>query len=118
VPWEDHFFDEVQAIYTRYLPETVGRPPLRSELPATIEQGFIETGLFEQAVVRQYPWTKWYETERYVKLLQTFSEHIALPEEERARLLSELTDLIEGQFGGRVVKHHVAVLQVARRIEG
>ena len=118
MPGEDHFFDEVQAIYTRYLPETVGRLPLRSELPTTIEQGFIETGQFDQAAVRQYPWTERYETERYVKLLQTFSEHISLPEEERARLLFEIAELIEGEFGGRVVKHHVAVLQVARRIEG
>ena len=115
VPGEDRFFDDVQAIYARYLPETVDRPALQSELPTTAESGFIETGLFDEAAVRQYPWTETYETARYIKLLQTFSEHIALPEDARERLLAEIAEMIDGEFGGRVLKHHVAVLQIARR---
>lgn len=116
VPEEDRFFDDVQAIYRRYLPDSVGRPSLGSELPTTIDQGFAESGMFEQVAVRQYPWTEWYDTGRYIKLLQTFSEHIALPEKERASLLREVAALIDSGFGGRLVKHQVAVLQLARRL--
>ncbi len=68
--------------------------------------------------MRHYPWTETYGTERYVRLLQTFSEHIALAEGERGRLLTEIAALIGREFGGRVVKHQVAVLQVARKLGG
>ena len=42
--------------------------------------------------VRHYPWSETYDTERYLKLLRTYSGHIVLSE-----------------------KHHVAVLQTIRR---
>jgi SAM-dependent methyltransferase len=118
VEGEDRFFDDVQAIYRRYLPETVGRPPLASALPMTVDPGFIETGLFDDVTVRHYPWTDVYDTDRYLKVLRTFSEHIALPDGERAALLGEIGALIDREFGGRVAKHLVTVLQMARRLAG
>ena len=85
------------------------------ELPTTIEREFLATGLFEESSVRHYPWTETYDTDRYLELTQTFSGHIALPEPTRRRLLADIAALIDRDFGGQVVKHQVAVLQLARR---
>jgi SAM-dependent methyltransferase len=117
LPGQDHFFEAVQEVYRRHTPEMVGRPLYMSELPTSVEREFIASDLFEQVVVKHYPWTETYDTDRYLKLLQTFSGHIALPEATRRALLDDIAALIAREFGGQVVKHHVAVLQVARRRE-
>ena len=115
LPGRDRFFEEVQEAYRRHTPRMVGLPKETHELPTTPDRGFLDTGLFEGAAVRHYPWTETYDTERYLKLLRTFSGHIALPEATREALLEDIAALIDRKFGGRIEKHHVAVLQVVRR---
>ena len=115
IPGQDRFFYVVQDVYRRHTPEMVGRPPYAHELPAAVEHEFLDTGLFEEVAVKQYPWTETYDTDRYLKVLQTFSGHLALLETTRAALLEDIAALIDREFGGQVVKHHVAVLQIARR---
>ncbi len=114
-PGHDGFFGEVQGAYRRHASGLVGGPRDPDELPTTLDRGFLETGLFEEVAVRHYPWTETYDTDRYLRLLRTFSDHIALAEASREALLAEIATLIDRGFGGRVEKHHVAVLQVARR---
>jgi hypothetical protein len=93
----------------------VGEPTKLDDLPATTDSGFLRTGLFEPVAVRQYPGMQTYDTETYIKLLQTFSDHIALPAPTRHALLTDIAALIDEEFGGRVVKHVVSVLQLVRR---
>lgn len=115
LPGEDPFFDRVQNCYQRRAPHMVGNPQSVNDLPTTVERGFVATRLFEEAAVRHYPWTEWYDTDRYLKVLQTFSGHIALPEDTRDRLLADIAALMDREFGGRIPKHWVTVLQLARR---
>lgn len=115
LPDDDGFFDAVQEVYRRHTPEMVGRPRAPGDLPTEVDPAFLATGLMEQVAVRHYPWTETYDTERYLTLLRTYSGHIALPDLTRQALLADIAVLIDRGFGGRVVKHHVAVLQLARR---
>ena len=115
LPGHHGFFEAVQEVYRRHAPELIGGPKRPGELPTTLEPGFLETGLFEEMAVRHYPWTETYDTNRYLRLLRTFSDHATLAEASREALLGDVATLIDREFGGRVEKHHVAVLQVARR---
>ena len=115
LPGRDRFFEEVQGLYGRHTPHMVGSPKKPDELPTTPDPGFLDSGLFEQVEIRHYPWTESYDTERYLKLLRTFSGHIALPGATREALLEDIAALIDREFGGRVEKHQMTVLQVARR---
>ena len=78
LPGHDGFFDAVQETYRRHAPEPTGGPRHPHELPTTLDPGFPETGLFEEVAVRHYPWTETYDTNGYLRLLRTFSDHAAL----------------------------------------
>lgn len=117
LPEQDRFFQVVQEVYSRHAPEMVGAPLKPEDLPTTVDRGFLDTGSFEEVGVRQYPRSETYDTARYLKLLQTFSDHLALPGPTLRRLLEDIGDLINREFRGRIPKHSVAVLQIARKLQ-
>ena len=55
------------------------------------------------------------DREHYLALLSTYSGHIALADEERRALLGCIGDLIDGRFGGRIVKQYRYDLVVMQR---
>jgi hypothetical protein len=93
----------------------VGAPLNPEEIPTTVDAGFLDTGRFEEVGVRHYSWSESYDTSRYLKLLQTFSDHLALPGPTLRRLLRDIGELIDQEFGGQVAKRIVAALEVVRR---
>jgi SAM-dependent methyltransferase len=74
-----------------------------------------ESGCFGPVSVRCYPWTKRYTTNEYLGLLNTYSDHLRLPEETRKRLLLSIGKVIE-QHGGSVERPYLAVLYVAEKV--
>jgi hypothetical protein len=65
-------------------------------------------------IVRTYPWTHTYTTQEYIRLLDTYSNNLALPEDNRKALYQGIADLIERRYAGRVEKEYLAVLNIAR----
>lgn len=112
---DDGFFEAVQPIYERYAESRDFALPYPEDLRNEVEAELTSSGLFETVVVRKYPWTETYDTERYLKLLNTFSDHIALPPERRELLLTAIGEFIESEYGGRVTKHFIVVLNLARK---
>ncbi len=115
LPGQDRFFEVVQEVYRRHAPEMVGSPLSPQDLPTSVDRGFLETGLFVEVAVKHYPWTESYDTDRYLNALRTFSGHIALPEDTRARLLADIAALIDSEFGGLIEKHWLSILQLTRK---
>jgi len=109
------FFRRVQDVYRRHAPRLVWEPTREPDLPKSVDPALPATGLFEPVTVKHYPGTQTYSTESYLKLLRTFSDHSSLPEPTLRALLADIAALIETEFGGRVVKHVVSVLQLVRR---
>ena len=109
---EDGFFREVQDLYdTYYIPlpsDQTSRPPKSS--------GILEPGLeaFHNPIRRVYPWQEEYSSEEYIKLLSTYSDHIALPENNRLQLFNGIVSLIETKYNGQVVKYYEAVLNLRK----
>jgi len=64
---------------------------------------------------RLFPQVHHFDRQRYVDTLATFSDHATLPAERRARLFEAIGEIIDREFGGRVERHSMARLQLARR---
>lgn len=60
-------------------------------------------------MVKRYLWSEQYTTERYIKLLNTHSDHLNLADDRRRGLFARVRELIK-QFGGVVTRSYLAVL--------
>jgi len=112
----DPFFADLQDVYDEI---GEGLPPGAAfhrpgELPD--ERAEIEaSGLFTGVVVRQFDWEVSYDAESYIRLLDTFSGHIAMEAWQRDRLYGAIRERLARRPGGRLRRHWGAVLHVARR---
>ncbi|WP_086661239.1 class I SAM-dependent methyltransferase [Lentzea kentuckyensis] len=104
------FFVDVQKCYERWDPATP--PNLRLAPADDIPREFDESSSFDEPEFHRYEWEQTYDTEAYVDLLLTYSNHIALP--DRDRLIADIRRLIDTRYGGRVTKRYLTQLAVAR----
>ena len=118
IPGEDTFFDISQDLHNHsgYPRELVGSPPVASAVPTEPPQEALDSGLFEAVAIRHYPWSERVTSERYIKLLRTFSGYLDLPDDRREPLLAGLGALIDSDFDGTITKRYVTVLQLLRRM--
>lgn len=86
-------------------PETL--PDSRAEIEAS--------GLFEDVAVRRFDWEITYTANSYIKLLNTFSGHIAMDAWKRDRLYGEIRRRLAERPDGLLRRHWGAVLNVARK---
>ena len=114
----DPFFAQIQDVYDEIgegLPPGTAWPR-PGELPdegAEIEA----SGLFTGVQVRQYGWEVTYTAAEYIRLLDTFSGHIAMAPWQRDRLYGEIRRQLALRPDGRVRRGWGAALHVARRGE-
>jgi SAM-dependent methyltransferase len=100
------FFARVQDVYRACAPSITSDAPK----PGKVQQETAGLELFQEPILRRYPWSTQYSTEQYIELLGTYSDHISLPDAEKAALLRGIADLIDEEFGGSVLKPYEAVL--------
>jgi SAM-dependent methyltransferase len=112
----DRFFDEIQEVYDEigeglppgdHRPRPGALPDDRAEIEAS--------NLFDEVTVRQYDWETTYTADEYLRLLDTFSGHIAMYDWQRNRLYGEIRRRLASRPDGRLRRHWGAVLHVARR---
>ena len=75
------------------------------------------SGLFEVVEVREFDWEVDYSADEYLDLLNTFSDHLAMPAQRRDRLYAEIRRRILARPSGTVRRGWGAVLHVARRTD-
>jgi SAM-dependent methyltransferase len=113
----DPFFRDIQDVYEEIgegLPPGAAwpRPGELADDRAEIEA----SGLFGHVVVRQLDWEVSYTAGQYIRLLDTFSGHIAMDTWKRDRLYGEIRHRLAERPDGRVRRHWGVVLHVARRL--
>ena len=112
----DPIFRELQDVYDEIgegLPPDAAWPR-PGELPDL--RGEIEaTGLFDVVSVDQYGWEVVYDAEGYIRLLDTFSGHIAMAPWQRERLYAEIRRRLGERPDGLLRRGWGAVLHIARR---
>ena len=101
---DEGFFSEVQSIYDQHY--------IRQNRPRLVSPDAPEPGIdkFQDPIRRTYPWSQIYTTEQYIKLLCTYSDHIAQPENNQKLLFENISNLIDKQYGGQITKHYEAAL--------
>ncbi len=117
LPEREGFFVEVDDLYRRYYPaysEPRKRHPTVEPDPSIIRY-IEETGSFGTVDARTYPFPQVYTTAEYLRLINTFSDHLAMPEEKRKALYTGIADLIERSYGGRITKNVLSVLYLAKK---
>ena len=114
---EDNRVDEaLKAAYHAHAPEisreTVDRNDGKIDEIGRAVRDTPELCDFEERI---FPQVHLFDRQRYVETLATFSDHATLPAERRARLFEAIGEIVDHQFGGRVERHSMARLQLARR---
>jgi SAM-dependent methyltransferase len=110
------FFEAVQPCYAAHVTGARGdlRLPVAEAVPPDTA-GVIASGLFMEPEIRTYLWQASYTAEQYLDLLRTYSNHIAMLPEDRARLFQCIAELIDTRFGGSIVKQYMTELVVAKK---
>lgn len=112
----DPFFSQIQDIYDEIgeglsagasLPRPGAIPGDRVEIEGS--------DLFEKVAVRQFDWEVSYSAEGYIRLLDTFSGHIAMQPWQRDRLYGEIRRRLAQRSDNPLRRHWGAVLHVSRR---
>jgi SAM-dependent methyltransferase len=112
----DPFFLEIQAAYTAIgMPWPGDWPPPPPDQVADWRTEVEASGLFEDVRTQRYLWTEQYDADSHIALMQTASDHRLLEAEKKERLFAEMRRLIAARPGGRVTKHQLTILHVARR---
>lgn len=113
-PDADPIFTELQRVY-----EEIGEPHIEpwppapprldsdiDDLPAAAAEHF------EARAVRRHLWALRYDAEAYLRLLDTFSGHIAFTPDQRNRLYGEVRRLLAARPDGQLTRHWSATLTV------
>ncbi len=112
----DPFFREIQEVYDEI---GEGKPPGEGwPRPGELADERAEiaaTGLFDEVAARHFDWETVHTADGYVRLLDTFSGHIAMPRWKRDRLYGEIRRRLAERPSPRLRRHWGAVLHVARR---
>jgi SAM-dependent methyltransferase len=112
----DPFFREIQDIYEEIgegLPEgwTYSTADTLADYVSEIEA----TGLFCDVHLRRFGWVITYDAAQYIRLLDTFSGHIAMAPWQRDRLYGEIRRRLAERPDGLLRRNWGGVLHVARK---
>ena len=113
VGWEPALRADLDAIYTRHMPEEPWFM-VRGKSTRPLGERIAASGGFRDLVVSVHPWTDRRSAEDYTRLLRTHSDHAALPAATREALLAEVRQAIEAH-GGEITVQQEATLYVAFR---
>jgi SAM-dependent methyltransferase len=117
-PDGDSFFRDVQADYEAVIPDdpmTLKGGPVDPELIEGLGDEIAASRVFEVVASHRYRWDVVYGVEDYLRLLETFSNHLALSVDVRRLLLARIGARIRSRPGKQVHMSYLAVLDLARR---
>lgn len=111
------FFEEVQVVYEEVVPEWPDprKGGTHEDLIGKRQSEMEAAGVFGPITVARYCWSKTYSATGYIQLLNTYSDHLTLPDERRKRLYDGVVDLIGSRYGGSVERPYLTILCHARK---
>jgi len=113
----DSFFRDSQPVYDE-IGEALPADALWTEpgrLPDSAAE-IVASGYFTDVQTSQFDWEISYDADGYIRLLDTFSGHIAMQRWQRDRLYGEIRRRLAERPDRLVRRHWGAVLHVARRL--
>jgi hypothetical protein len=114
-PTDHGFFERVQPIYDRYGQGHHGPPaPEPEEASSPIMAELVQSPLFHSPLLFRYRWDQAYSSFEYIDLMRSNSGTQAMPKEQRAGLLADMSKFIDEQFNGFVTRPLVITLTLAQ----
>lgn len=120
---ESEVGQQIHAAYNKHMPSAqvhpyvthhpAGRSTRQGPKISRWQQEIDQSQLFGSVSMMQFPWTQWYATERYLQLLETYSDHHVLPPQNKRELFGEIAGILERQGGGRNMPY-LTVLYLAQ----
>lgn len=114
---------QINAAYDKHMPSTqvhpyvthhpAGRSTQQGPKISRWQEEIDQSQLFRNVNVMQFPWTQWYATERYLQLLETYSDHHVLPPQNKREFFDEIAGILERHGGGRNMPY-LTVLYLAQ----
>ncbi len=114
LPLEDSIRQKLNQIYEEYAPELAADKPNPHKDSQYWINELSENDYFDLMEVKRFPWSETYGTQDYLGLLNTYSDHLRLPEDRRQQLFARIKEVLE-QAGGRIQKPYKAVAYIARK---
>ena len=115
--WNMHYtldnplYHAIQEVYQAVNPELSkqrNREKLEIRIAKRVKE-FDDSGLFQPVQIRIYPWEQTYTADEYIRLLDTFSDHIIMDPGLKVPLYSGIKDVIN-EHGGVIVRpYHTAL---------
>ena len=107
-------YQDLDAVYRDRFPhrdEQEALPSLQRSVERTMAS-IHDSGLFSEPTMCDHPWVETYTTDRYVKLLESFSDHRNMDESARMQLIDEVRTVIDNH-GGTIDRPLLATLFLA-----
>lgn len=111
----DPFFADIQKCYAEIGELQMKWPPPAPDEIGDAREEIEGSGLFDDVRVTRRVWTDEFTADEYVAMMRTASDHQLMEPGKRARLFAEMRRLIDARPGGRIRKHHLTILHVARK---
>ena len=108
------FWQATLPIYDTYFPPAATNDPPLSDKVDRYVAALRASGEWTDVGERRWAWERAYSAADYLKLLNTFSDHRALPEPARTRFFDAVAGTI-ARHGGEVRRHYETVLIGARK---
>lgn len=105
---------ELDQVYLQFVPEIAKPGPTFEQVIEGRAESLRESPYYENVVVKRYPWSVRYETNAYLGLLNTYSDHLRLPEEKRRLLFEKIGEIID-RHGASIERPYLGVLFLARK---
>jgi len=116
-PGYDSFFEEMQQCYAAIGMGLTPWPPPPPEAIPDLRAEMERSGCFEDVRVIRRLWAEEFTAEQHVALMRTASDHRLLEEDKQEWLFDQMRRRIEARPGGRIRKHNLTMLHLARRPE-
>ncbi|MBT9332626.1 class I SAM-dependent methyltransferase [Paracidobacterium acidisoli] len=115
-PGYDPFFEQIQDGYEAIGAGRLPWPPTPPESIPDARAEIEQTGLFHDVRVIRRLWTEEFTADEHVALMRTASDHRLMEPAKREWLFDEMRRLIEARPAGRIRKHNLTLLHLARRL--
>lgn len=119
----DEIYEKIQEVYEKYFYKPYVRPIMKTYEQyknfTEIMRGFgfedlAEYGFYDVSI-KLYPFARTFNADEFIALLDTFSDHRSLPEEDRIALYKGITEVIK-KYGGYHKVNYVFQLYMGRKL--
>jgi ubiquinone/menaquinone biosynthesis C-methylase UbiE len=110
----DEFFFASQPLYRKYKLAD-NDDSFRLPLIADLQAEKLDENLFKLIFFNAFPLLVHYNSDEYAQLIKTYSPILAMKPSLREGFLKEISQLIERQFGGSLLKLYAMTLTIAKR---